>query len=404
MVITSFNPETTDYEKSFLLNPYSVGTTTISVKNSDRFVANDRVMIGEMGQEKTEVVTVSSVNANGNDIVVGATVFAHSADDPVYKLRFDQVRFYRSTTTSTGTYTLLSTQALDVDNAGLTTIYDDTTGTSSYYYKTTMYHSISTLESAFSDVIGGAGWRREQVGNIIDEILQEVGDPTEQHVTRTELMGYFNDVSDDLLTQVSRPYTFLYSRTTLTQTTNTNYINFPTDSNGKQTMWKFDYLDYNFRDSSTSPVTDVTYTLKVIPEPEFRNIYQDNTIDSTTVNDRVEVCTLDTSVNRFRFDHPFETTDSILYLHYWKYFTVIDSEGDIIETPTPLIYKLYCKAKFYAKRSIPDITLDSKAQEYMQDYQREKVKYKGLDRKDQGSSRQFRPATSRTRGFTRIWT
>ena len=133
MVIKAFNPETNDLEKSFLLNPYSVGVTTILVKNSDRFAANDRIMLGEMGQEKTEVVTVTSVSADGNTIVIGTTVFSHSADDPVYKLRFDQVRFYRSTTTSTGTYTLLSTQALDVDNADLQTIYDDTTGTSAYF-------------------------------------------------------------------------------------------------------------------------------------------------------------------------------------------------------------------------------------------------------------------------------
>ena len=401
MVIKAFNPETNDLEKSFLLNPYSVGVTTILVKNSDRFAANDRIMLGEMGQEKTEVVTVTSVSADGNTIVIGATVFSHSADDPVYKLRFDSVRFYRSTTTATGTYTLVSTQALDVDNADLMTIYNDTTGTSAYFYKTTVYHSISTLESALSDAIGGSGWRREQVGNIIDEILQEVGDTQEVHVTRSELLGYFNDVNDDLQINVARPYTFLHARTTLTQTASQSYINFPTDTNGKQVMWKFDYLDYNFRDTSTDPDTDITYTLKVIPEPEFRNIYQDNTIDSTTVDDNITVVTLDTSVNRFRFDHPFETTDSILYLHYWKYFTVINSEGDIIETPTPLIYKLYCKSRFYHKRSIADITLQGDAQAYDQQYAIEKAKYKMHDRKDMGSSRQFRPATSRTRSFTR---
>lgn len=401
MVISVDNPETTDLEKSFLLNPYSVGSTAILVKNSDRFAANDRIMVGEMGQEKTEVVTVSAVNADGNTLTVGATVFSHSADDPVYRLRFDQVKFYRSITGSGGTYTLLSTQNLDVDNADLQTVYDDTTGVSTYYYKTTVYHSISTVESAFSDVIAGGGWRREQVGNIIDEILREVGDTQEVHVTRTEMLGYFNDVNDDLQTNVARPYTFLHSRTTLTQAINTNYINFPTDSNGKQTMWKFDYLDYNFRDSTTTPVTDITYTLKVIPEPEFRNIYQDNTIDSTTVSDKIAVVSLDTSVNRFRFDVPFAITAGILYLHYWKYFTPITSEGAVIETPTPLIYKLYCKARFYHKRSIADLTLGTDAQGYDQSYQIEKARYKGLDRKDQGSSRAFRPFTPRTSTFTR---
>lgn len=401
MIINAFNPETTNLEKSFLLNPYSVGTTSILAKNSDRFATNDRLMLGEMGQEKTEVVTVSSVSADGNTIVVGATVFSHSADDPVYRLRFDQVKFYRSTTGSTGTYSLLSTQNLDVDNADLQTIYDDTSGTSSYYYKTTVYHSISTVESAFSDPIQGSGWRREQVGYIIDEILQEVGDANEVHVTRNELMGYFNDVNDDLQTSVARPYSFLKARTTITQAANQSYINFPTDSNGKQTMWKFNYLDYNFRDSTTTPATDTTYTLKVIPEPEFRNIYQDNTIDSTTVSDKVQIVTLDDSVNRFRFDAPFATTAGILYLHYWKYFTTIDSEGDVIETPSPLIYKLYCKARFYHKRSIADLTLGSEYQAYDQKYQIEKAKYKGLDRKDMGSNRAFRPFTSRTSVFTR---
>jgi hypothetical protein len=393
MLIPVFNPETSDLEKSYLSNPYSVGVTSISVKNNNRFAANDRIMIGEMGQEKTEIVTISSVNANGNDIVIGATLFSHSADDPVYQLRFDQVKFYRSTDGTT--YSVISTQNMDVDNADLTTKYDDTTGTAAYYYKFTFYHSISAVESAYSDVIGGSGWRREQVGNIIDEILQEVSDKNEIHVTRQELMGYFNDVNDDLLIGVSKPYSFLHTRTTLTRTLGRSYIDFPTDTYGKQTMWKFDRMDYNFTDSTTSPLTDRTTTIPVIPMEEFRNTYSDNTISSTTESDDTPLAmTLDTSVNRFRFSAPFLTTASnIFYLHYWKYFNVIDSEGDIIETPTPKIYKLYCKAMFYGKRAIADLTLSSNSQDYMQQYQAEKSRYKQVDRKDKGTPRSFRPAS-----------
>ena len=65
MVITAFNPETDNLERSFLVNPYSAGVTTIQVKNNDRFAVNDRVLIGEMGTEKAEVVTVSLVDADG---------------------------------------------------------------------------------------------------------------------------------------------------------------------------------------------------------------------------------------------------------------------------------------------------------------------------------------------------
>lgn len=394
MVITTINPATDDLEQTYLSDPISASTTTLAVKNNDRFAANDRIMIGEMGDEKTEIVTVSSVSG-GTTIVTGATVFAHEADTPVYRLRFDQVRFYRSTTGINGTYSVISTQNLDVDNANLTTIYDDTTGISTYYYKTTFYHSISLLESAFSDIIAATGWRRRQVGNIIDEILREVSDETETIVDRTELLGYFNDVNDDLQTNVSKPYDFLRARTTLTRTANRNYIDFLTDSNGDQTMWKFDRMDYNFTDTTTDPDTDNTSTIKVIGEEEFRNKYTDNTISSTTVsNDKPAEMCLDTSVNRFRFSHPFETTTTnVFYLHYWKYFDVIDSEGDEIETPTPKIYKLYCKQMYYRKRAITEDSYQATADRLAADYTIEKGKYKSVDRRDKGTPRSFRPRT-----------
>jgi len=401
MRINVFNPETTHWEKSYLANPYSVGVTSIIVKNADRFAANDRIMIGEMGTETAEVVTASAVNADNLTLTVGTTLYAHSADDPVYVMSFDQVRFYRSTD-SGSTYSLLVTKNMDVDNLSLQTIYDDTQGTSAYYYKTSFYHSVSTLESAQSDPIKATGWRREQVGNIIDEILKEVGDPQEVHVTRREYLGYFNDVNDDLQANVARPYTFLHSRSAHTRTINLNYLAFPTDSNSKQSMWKFDRLDYNFTDTSTDPDTDETSTIKVIPMEEFRNKYADNTVSSTTVSDDKPVAmTLDTSVNRFRFSHPAKTTGSnVFYLHYWKYFTTIDSEGDVIETPSPYIYKLYCKAMYWGKRAIADPTIVH-GDRYLGLYEREKARYKTIDRKDAGTPRSFRPQDSTITKFRR---
>lgn len=402
MVLNTYNPETTSWEKSYLVNPYSVGVTSIVVKNANRFAVNDRIMIGGMGTETAEIVTVSAVAADNVTLTVGATLYAHSVDDPVYVMQFDSVRFYKSTD-SGSSYSLLSTQAMDVDNADLQTIYDDTTGLSTYYYKFAFYHSVSTLQSADSDVIKATGWRREQVGYIVDEILQEVSDPNELNITRSELLGYFNDVNDDLLINVHRPYDFLHSRTTLTRTANRSYIDFPTDSSSKQTMWKFDRLDYNYTDATTDPDTNTTTTLAVIPPEEFRNKYSDNTVSSTTVSDDPPThMTLDTSVNRFRFSHPFETTTgSVFYLHYWKYFTTIDSEGDIIETPTAKIYKLYAKAMYYQKRAITDPKYQDVADRWEGRYQAEKAKYTTVDRKDSGTPRSFRPADSTINNFRR---
>jgi hypothetical protein len=403
MLINALNIETDGLEKSYLSNPYTAGAVSIEVKNNNRFAANDRIMLGEMGNEATEIVTVSSVNANGTTLVIGATVFNHSADDPVYQLPFDQVKFYRSTTGSTGSYSVLSTQNMDVDNADLETKYDDTTGLSTYYYKFTFYHSISTVESAFSDVLAGLGWRREQAGHIIDEVLQEVADLNEVHITRTELLGYFNDVNDDLQINVGKPYDFLRTTTTLQRTLNLNYVAFPTDSDGKQTMWKFDRMDYNFTDTTVTPNVDNTDTITVIPIDEFRNTYIDNSVTTTNVSDdKPNAMALDTAQDRFLFASPFETTDTnALILYYWKYFTVIDSEGDVIETPTPRIYKLYTKGMYYRKRAISDPNYQSTADRYFADYTIEKNKYKGVDRKDAGSPRSFRPETNVIKSFRR---
>ena len=400
MILTLLNPETADLEKSYLNASYSTGITSVMVKNSDRFAADDRIMIGEMGQEKTEVVTVSAVASDGQTLTIGATEFSHEADTPVYKLRFDQARFYRSTTTSTGTYTLLATVNLDVDNANLSTLYDDDQGQTTYYYKMTVYHSISTLESAFSDPIGGAGWRRDQVGNIIDEILQEVSDTNEQHITRNELLGYFNDVNDELQGAAARPFDFLRTRTSLTRTAATNYIDFPTDSDGRETMWKFDRMDYNYTDSDTD--ADMTYTLRVVPEEKFRNTYQDNTVSTTSEDDATQVISLDTAMNRFRFyPRALTTAANAFYLYYWKYFTQIDSEGDIIETPTAKIYKLYCKAMYYTKRSTVEFSHANTADRFMQQYEMEKRKLQMANRRDVGTPRSFRQENSVTKSFRR---
>lgn len=397
-LVNFYNPDTDNLEKSYLTKAISNGITDFVIKNANKFGANDRVLIGEMGREKSEIRTVSGVSSQ-TVTVSAATSFSHEVDDPVYELRYDQIKIYRATSQS-GTYSLLDTIDIDVDNASKITVYDDTTGTSSHWYKITYYHSISTLESSQSDAVQATGYARGTAGFFVEEFLTEIGDPEQQTVSQAEVYGWLNECNDDLQTSTSKPYEFLRTRTTLTRTANTNYIDFPTDSNGNQTMWKFDRLDYNYVDTTTDPDTNVTYILRVLDVEEFRQRFQDNTIDTTTVNDETMYVALDTAVNRFRFHPPFETTSAgVLYLHYWKYFTEINSPGDIFETPNQRLYKKFCLGSYYRKLSVGEPSKAQVSDRHFADYAVEKAKLTGANRMDKGSPRSFKLLPRTNKGW-----
>jgi hypothetical protein len=73
-------------------------------------------------------------------------VFPHNAGTKVYKLNYNQVKFYRSVT-ETGAKTLLATSDLDVDNKF--TDYKDSTNSSGYAFFT-LYNSTTASESGYS--------------------------------------------------------------------------------------------------------------------------------------------------------------------------------------------------------------------------------------------------------------
>lgn len=390
MIIQAFNPSTDELEQTFLTAPVSAGITSLSVKNNQNFAGSQRVLIGDMGTETAEIISVSGVSGGTTITLSSATTFAHPTDTPVYILQFDQVKFYRATSSS-GTYTVVATVALDVDNDEKKTYYDDTTGLSSYYYKVSLFHSISSVESTLSDPVKGSGYGIKQVGRVMDDMFLEFGEHIENGtLTRGEILAWMNEVNDDIHSTFQRPPDFVHTREAFTRTLNRNYLNFPTDSNGDQSMWKFDRMDYNFTDSTTSPVTNETYTLRVVSAEEFRDRYQDNTIDSTTVDDKAQVMALDTALNRFRYYPPSETTASnVFYLYYWKYLSALDSDSDEVETPGVKIYKEYIRAMYYYKLAKRETSYMDKADKCNQRYEAEKFKLQRHNHKDMGSPRSF---------------
>lgn len=394
MLIAALNPTTDDLERSYLTSSIAEGVTSFTVRNNDRFTVGQKLMLGQMGRERTEIVTVDTVNADGQTVTItSATIHPHEADDPVFELRFDQVKFYRSTTGVDGSYSVIATETLDVDNEDLTTYYDDTTGLSTYYYKSELYNSVSTAASTQSDPVAGSGYDRKTVGFLTDEILNEVDDMGEQFVTRKEILAFFNECSDDLRKASKRPWAFLLTRVALNRVASQNYINF---SDIDDNLLKIDRIDYVYDDGSA---VDETYPLRYVSPEKFRRLTEDN--DAAESN-QLKYYTVDESVDRVRLSPTPDTAyTGAYYIHFWKDFTRLDSDGDVFQTWDVRPYKLYALAKIFRKRSYKEPSNIQIADRYFADYNIEKVNMLKLNRREAGSPRSFEYDPQTVRGLRR---
>lgn len=391
MKVTAYNPSVANLEKSYLSAPYVVGTTAIKVRNNDRFSDGDRVMLGHPGHERTEIVTASSINADKVSITVGATKFPHDANDPIYKLTYDQIKFYRSTTGISGTYNVLTTVDIDVDNSSLKTIVDDSSGLSSYYYKVSFYNSVTTTESALSDPIAGSGYARTQVGYIVNEFLQEISDPQQEYITIPQIIGLLNECNDDLMTQNRRPYRFLRGRATANTTTDSRRVPLPDD------LIAFDKVKYNYVFGGT----DRSDNIEIISLEEFEYYNWDNN-PPVNMSNAVYYAAIDDVTNELVLAPTISTGESdVIEFTYWKKFDEITSLSDTIQTPNPRIYKLFLLGRFYLKRGTKDRSFLSVAQQYMQDYGTEVVKMQRAYRVDVGTPMGMKPDMRNSRGLRR---
>ena len=379
MKITAYNPPTENLEKTFLTNAYAAGATTTVVKNNDGFSDNAIVQIGESGYERTEITDINGSVSAGTALTFTATTFSHDEGDPVYILSYNQIKFYRSTTGVDGTYTSLATVAIDADNKNEQTSYDDTAGTVAYFYKTSFYNSVADLESQLSDPIAGSGYARQAVGRYVTEVAREVGDTEFNFITPTEWLGIANECSDDLQTRVKKPYRFLHTSETLSTVAGQNYIDL---SGTTGDVWKYDFMQYEYATGSTNSL------YRVLPLEEF--LYRYNATDATDSDD-LQVIALDESTNRILLYPAPETSQTdVAKVWYYKKFNYLESMGDLLETPTGRVYKMFMKAHYYGVKAIKDRAFLNLADRFESKYESEAIRIPRASRLDVGTPKGFK--------------
>lgn len=179
-----------DAHQTSLSSSATAGTGTLSVYSISNFAVNQILLIGEFGQEGSEIIKTHSATApTGTTITLASNlVKSHPKDTPVYIIPYDQAQFYYSAT-STGDKTLLSTS--DLDEEASETRYTDTTYTSGYYF-VRFYNSISTNASDYSDAIPYGGMEANTVGYVINLAMSELKKEFSDSLTYEMLLNEIN--------------------------------------------------------------------------------------------------------------------------------------------------------------------------------------------------------------------
>lgn len=393
MVVVGYNPSVENLEKSYLNADFAAGVTTLSVRNTDNFADNDFLLVGAPGSENAEIVQVGAAVSDENDITVGATSFPHSASDPVYVLRYNQIKFYRSTTTIDGSYSNVATVGIDVDNKEGKTLYDDATGLSSYFYKISFYNSESTVESSLSDPIPGSGYARTQVGSVVNDFLTEVGDLQQEYMTVPQIVSLMNEVNDDIIGQSRKPYRFLETSATASLVADSDRVALPTD------LWKLDRVKYTSTDVAGSIITKVIPIIS-IEEMEY-NKYRENDIAATLVDDVHELAIDNTTNELVVYPTPTSAGTDVFTIYYYAGMGTFDSLSDSVQTPNPRLYKLFLLGRYYRIRAQKESSFLNLSDRYINDYNTEIVKLQRAQKVDVGSTMSMLPDARTSHGLRR---
>ena len=188
--------------QTFLSTDMASASGTLTVKNITGFAINQVLIIGELGNEGTELIKTHAATApTGSTITLASnTVFPHSSGTPVYVIDYDNVEV-STATTLTGSKTVLATIPVQVGSDYTT--YDDTAGSVGYYFAR-FKNTITTTYSSYSDGIPVGGYGILTARYIINNALGMINKDTSELLTDQFCFNEINNCQMEVLREYKR--------------------------------------------------------------------------------------------------------------------------------------------------------------------------------------------------------
>ena len=162
---------------TYLSNGEAVSGTSLRVKNVNSFSPSWAVQVGKTGEETAEILVLGTAAISGTALnTVGTLKYSHPSDTPIYAIKYNKLIFKRSTVGTAGTAVAITNGTVDITPDSDLTVFDDTTGLSTYGYKVSYYNSVLGTESTDSDWITSAGFTFYSLAKIRQRIKSKLFD------------------------------------------------------------------------------------------------------------------------------------------------------------------------------------------------------------------------------------
>lgn len=143
VLLRALNYDFAGQPNSYFLAEAKAGSKTLSIVNNSGFAIDDYILIDPY-TDKAEILKISSKTVNTGLITTTSLKFDHKLSSKLYKLPYNQVKFY-SSTSPTETFVYISNSTLDMDYRDIFTPFNTTT--TNTYFKRTFYNSTTSSES-----------------------------------------------------------------------------------------------------------------------------------------------------------------------------------------------------------------------------------------------------------------
>jgi hypothetical protein len=164
-------PELQDDYKTYLDTDYASGGSTLPANGTD-FSANQYIVIGQPGNNRTEIVQISGTPSSTAIALVAPTVFAHNRGDIIRFIPYNQI--VPSYSTDGINFSALSAIAIRPD--ATETYLQRPSDLSTYVYKFQFYNSTTTLSSAYSDTANATGYADNTIYAVKKRALDQLGE------------------------------------------------------------------------------------------------------------------------------------------------------------------------------------------------------------------------------------